>query len=364
MVIRSLLICLVLGLLLSVFYGLVTRVSFKNQRGHISSLYCALIKNDPAFSKPIIFLPGIKGSLLRSNERQEWLTRSQILLDSEPLLYKLEDPDLEPIGILTRISLLPGLLEYSPYQHISATLACNPNAYFLSYDWRRNPIENAARLGELVDRVQQETGQKPSIIAHSMGGLVTHTYLKTNSEKIDRVVYVGVPFQPGVGFLPDIDQGSAIGLNKTILSKEAIFSHPSSFTLLPHAGQRLYKNQDLMNIETWKEHRLSIFRDGSVDEIAFKRILADATAFHREIDRPVTFSNHFLFVVGNCQQTHHSIETDGSFTYVSGDGRVPESSAYPVEKEQLNKEIFISCATHDQQLNDRNVLERIEAFLK
>lgn len=363
MSIRSLFVCFLIALILSTSYALITRIAFKNQRGHISSLYCSLLGKDQVLSKPVIFLPGIKGSLLNQDGHPAWLTLSQIVHSSAPFIYHPQDI-IEPVGILTRLALIPGLIEYAPYQQIAARLACDPQAYFFSYDWRRNPLENATLFDQLVDRVTQETGQKPSIIAHSMGGLVTHGYLKTHSQKVDRIVYVGVPFKPGVGFLPDLNEGSATGLNKTILNKEAIFSHPSSFTLLPHQGSTFYKNKDLMDVATWKDQKLSIFRDSVVNQTTFEQTLNEAKSFHHLLDTPVPLQNRFLFVIGNCHQTLRTIEADDSSTYGPGDGRVLEESAYPVEKDQLNKEVLISCATHDQQLNDKDVLARIIQFLK
>ena len=348
----------------SLGYVAMTRVVFRDQRASVSPLYCRLFGKDRALSKPVIFIPGIKGSLLTQDGTQKWLTLSQLLFNTEPLLSRKTDATLEGTGILTRLSLIPGILEYAPYQRINAALACNPKSYFFSYDWRRAPQENALLLTALVERVRRETGEKPSLVAHSMGGLITHAYLKEHADTIDKIVYVGVPFQSGVGFLRDIDEGSPVGLNKTILSKEAIFSHPSSYALLPHQGQRLYKKSDLLALETWKKFRLSVFRDGVVDEDLFQEHLTQAIAFHRVLDTPTSFTNRFLLVLGNCQPTVKAVEEDGSLTMSPGDSRVLETAAYPVEAETMNKEVIFSCAPHDQQLNDRVIIDQIFRFLR
>lgn len=361
---RLLLTSLLVIVVFDVCYLFLTRVTFQDQRAQISPTYCRFTKPKVAFTKPVIFLPGIKGSLLERAGNREWLTLRQTLTNTPPWIYKDADASLQGVGIFTRLALIPGLLEYAPYQRITAALACNPNAYFFSYDWRRPPMEHVVALRELVARVQEETGQKPSIVAHSMGGLITHAYMKTSPDTVDRVVYVGVPFQPGPGFLPDIDQGSAVGRNKTILSKEAVFSHPSSFVLLPHTGSTLYKGQDLMQLETWKQNMLSIFRDGMADEKAFEQTLNDARAFQKLLDTPASLSNRFMFVVGNCQDTVKAVRADGTLSYEPGDKRVLETAAYPVEKDQLTKEVFVSCAPHDQQLSNQEVVQKITSFLQ
>lgn len=364
MLLRSLVFAIGIITTLSVGYSLATRVTFRGQQAHISALYCRLLRQDRRLTKPVIFIPGTKGSLLSQAGTSVWIRLSQIIRNTPPFLFQEEEQTVTPTGILTRLALIPGLIEYAPYQRVSAVLACSPHSYFFAYDWRKSPLDNAPLLGELVLRIERETGQKPSLIAHSMGGLVAHTYLKTDATHVDNVVYASVPFQPGIGFLTDLDQGAPTGLNRTLLSKEAVFSHPGSFALLPHAGQHLYKGQDLMDLQTWKKASLSIFRDGPVDEQAFQTTLAKTVAFQRVIDAPTPLLNKFLFIVGTCQRVITEIHADGSIVAVPGDGRVAEASAYPLEKDFLQKEIFVSCEGHDTQFNDTDALDRIFTFLQ
>ncbi len=363
MFIRGLASCLILLCALSIGWFFLTRITFQDGHARISHLYCKLWRPSQTLRGPVIFLPGTKGSLLSQDGQQIWLSSSQVLKNGQPLIYDPNEAPVTATGILTRLSFLPGILEYTPYQRIVATLACQPKTYFFAYDWRRDPSETVKLLGDMVERVTRETGQKPSIIAHSLGGLITHAYLKTHTELVDKIVYVGVPFQSGAGFVSDLDQGSSMGLNKTSLSKEAIFSHPASFVLLPHAGQTLYKGKDLMQYETWESEKLSVFRDGVVDKQAFNQTLEKAIAFHRLLDTPADIPNKTLFIIGNCQDTFKAIRPEGSAEFAPGDTRVLEAAAYPVEQERMNKQVFLSCAKHDKQLNDKKVVKEILNFL-
>ena len=52
------------------------------------------------------------------------------------------------------------------------------NVYFFSYDWRLDTFGNAALLEQEIDRAMAETGKdKVNLVACSMGGVVTLTYL-------------------------------------------------------------------------------------------------------------------------------------------------------------------------------------------
>lgn len=358
---KLLVIVLLLILIGGTIRHVITDVRFDGVKASVSPLYCRFVGYHD--TKPVIFLPGIKGSILKDGDTTVWLTLSQLFHNTEPFFYDESRP-LQPAGILTRITILPGLIAYAPYQRLVATLACNPNAYFFSYDWRRPLHDNAADLLTLVERVNTETGQKPSIVAHSMGGLLTHLLMKDHSSSVDKVVYVGVPFNPGIGFMTDIDKGAPVGLNKTILSKDAVFSHPSSLALLPHAGNFYFRGKDLMEERTWLDEQLSTFKDGDVDIDHFRALVAQTIATHAKLDHPAPFNNDVLFVNGDCADVIYSTDALGKQTVLKGDGRVAEAASFPVEKMDLNYRIVHSCARHDIQLNDKKIVTEIIKFLR
>lgn len=116
---------------------------------------------------------------------------------------------VEASGIFTGLTIIPLLWEYRPYQRIAAQLACAQNGYVFSYDWRAYPDDHARAFGALVERVMNETGKQPLVIAHSMDGLIVHGYLKAHPSTINKVVYVSVPFNPGMSYFDDVNAGAA-----------------------------------------------------------------------------------------------------------------------------------------------------------
>jgi pimeloyl-ACP methyl ester carboxylesterase len=357
------LIALVIIFALLIVYNRLTNISFADNRAHVSAAYCKL-SGSPTIERPVIFIPGTKGSTLQDSSGNVWLNLRQIFPGDTPLLYDSANDHVAASGILTRVSLIPKLAEYRSYFGISVALACSPKAYFYYYDWRKNPADNVPGLGQLVERVRQETGEKPSIIAHSMGGLITHYYMKEHADEIDKVAYVGVPFGSGLSFLEDIDNGSPVGLNRTLLSAQALFSHPGSFALLPHQGTKLYKGLDLMEVGTWKENELSAYKNGFSDDHLLEQNLQKAKDFFAVLDQPKPMANEFLFIVGNCQDTLAEIGIDNSKIFKPGDGRVLAEAALPIEQEQLNKKVITFCTRHDQQLNDKEIIKRVLQFLQ
>ena len=57
------------------------------------------------------------------------------------------------------------------------------NTYVFTYDWRLDPIKNAATLSEYIENVKDETGaDKVSIISEGYGSTIATTYLATNED--------------------------------------------------------------------------------------------------------------------------------------------------------------------------------------
>ena len=356
-------IVMVIIVMMLAAYQSITTVRYDHYRGRISSAYCHIAGTANIPKEPVIFVPGIKGSTLEENGKKVWLKLTQVLHNTTGLFYSRNGQAIHATGIFDRITLIPFFLEYRPYYRIAAQLACAPHGYLFWYDWRAHGQTNADAFAKLVDRVISETGEKPSVIAHSMGGLVAHSVVKEHPEKFNKIVYVTVPFNPGVGYMDDLTDGAPTGLNRTLMSKEAAFSQPSSFLLLPHKGTGRYRGKELMDANIWKQERLSVFADDApVDMVAFQKTLDATIAYHAKLDALKTLPNKFLFIVGNKYPVIFGKKEDGTPSMVPGDGRVAEVAAFPTDTIP-NKKIVVTAVKHGGQLNDKTAVNEIFNFL-
>jgi len=312
--------------------------------------------------KPVIFVPGIKESMLTDSfGRVLWLKLASCFKKTDPLIFR-EGETTNTVGVLDRLTFFPILLEYKPCFRFMRRLALGKNGYVFGYDWRDYPDAIASRLGELVNRVIEETGEKPSLVAHSFGGLIAHSVAKEQPEKIDKLVYVSVPFRPGVNFFKDIHKGRKVGLNKDILSKEAIFSHPSSFALVPQRGSGNWSGKELMDAKTWEENKWSVFADREVDLVAFQERLNRIGDFYSLIQAPKDIQNRTLIITGSHIKTLTKIGESGEEIYEDGDARVGEDGALPFDH-LPNMEHLSMAVRHDLQLNNKKIVESILFFL-
>jgi triacylglycerol esterase/lipase EstA (alpha/beta hydrolase family) len=98
----------------------------------------------------------------------------------------------------------------------------NEEYYRFFYDWRQPVTRSGVDLYRYIDFVKERTGSKKvNIVAHSMGGLVTRSYIEnmggvTYENDIARFVMVGTPNQGSVDSIPmwyggDIVAGKGLG---------------------------------------------------------------------------------------------------------------------------------------------------------
>jgi pimeloyl-ACP methyl ester carboxylesterase len=169
--------------------------------------------------KPIIFIPGVGGSVLNGPDGTEyWPTNfKNLLLKSDSRTF-WEPMKLNPEGLGTPMDV-PDILRsyyidvyggFPKYLEKQFGYTQGEDLFLFPYDWRmdngfhtRYPLHN---IGSLVDEALDKsynrrwgTTRKATddviIIAHSMGGIVTRYYLLNpdNAKKVDTVIMLGTP---------------------------------------------------------------------------------------------------------------------------------------------------------------------------
>ena len=89
------------------------------------------------------------------------------------------------------------------------------NTYVFTYDWRIDPIKNAALLSEYIDHVKSETGaDKVSVISEGYGSTIATTYLAENedsaADSVKNFVTVSSEFL-GTSVVGDIFKDNMVG---------------------------------------------------------------------------------------------------------------------------------------------------------
>jgi hypothetical protein len=137
------------------------------------------------------------------------------------------------------------------------------------YDWRLSPSFLEPQFPRIHGEAQMHQPGTPArqrgvtVIAHSLGGLITRHAVNLRPELFAGVVYAGVP-QRCVNILGPLRNGDAVLLSSRVLTAQVNFSMRTSFALLPEDGRCFIDKRtgerydvDFFDVNTWDEYRLS-----------------------------------------------------------------------------------------------------------
>ncbi|HYJ46743.1 MAG TPA: hypothetical protein VEV81_09030 [Pyrinomonadaceae bacterium] len=261
--------------------------------------------------------------------------------------------------------LLDALKKYGGYREGDWN---NPGAdgdqdtfYVFPYDWRRDNVETArdfiGRL-ETLKRKLNRPDLRFNVVAHSMGGLVARYAAMygdadlapegvaprpnwAGAADINKIIMFGTPNEGSADAFATLLEGYSVteGLRPRLpllnkLSREDIFTAPSSFQLLPDRAATRFLDEELRPIEVdlydpavWRRYGWSPVADseyrqrfvkgrtrgddapfsgGSLDELDayFSIVLSRAKRFHEALDVETKDSPVPLFAFGgDCEET-------------------------------------------------------------
>lgn len=229
----------------------------------------------------IVIMGGYRGSILRSAKlphRQLWvpvkvglnIRRVNLEVGFQPEDEENMDQSIFASGMLSHIGpvdmgrrLLKGL------RTCKNARSGKLRVHDYGYDWRLSPYLLSQRLIDFLENLpcngpgRSEDAKGATIIAHSMGGLITRHAINQRPELAAGVVYAGVP-QYCINILGPIRNGDEVLLSSKVLTAQVNFSFRSTFVLLPDNGKCFIDKEtkeeypvDFFDSKVWKEHAFS-----------------------------------------------------------------------------------------------------------
>lgn len=291
----------------------------------------------------VIFLPGIMGSELRLGSEVIWPGSATELLFPYKKMKELMRDDLVVTDIIR--TLFPTDQYVTLIEDLRTCgfdeSAIPPTLYACPYDWRKDNAKSADVLADKIDLAGTQHGAQVeiSLVAHSMGGLVSRYYLESGRytarpgfSAVKRLITLGTPHRGSPFALV-----AAMGLEpRLFLNKSQVRQlssdprYPALYQLLPPRGEPFAWDAD-----PEAEYRAIDVYDRSVaaDLGLLDANLASAEMFHAALDlskRPRVV--RYFFFVGSRQVTmaSASLQKSGSEYHVqkieledAGDGTVP-----------------------------------------
>ncbi|MFE6976560.1 esterase/lipase family protein [Streptomyces sp. NPDC057682] len=352
----------------------------------------------------VVVVPGILGSTLADADGHEvWAASGKALLRGIRTLGNSvkgltlpaglgdEHPGdgVRPTGLMSDVHALPGV--WNPVDGYSGLLDWLERNFTLrrrlpgeaadvpanlvgfAYDWRLSCRYNAERLAERVD---EELGRwrasradrrdaKAVLLCHSMGGLVTRSYVEQcgGAEVTRRVVTLGTPYRGSLDALMYLVNGmrygiGPVGLDLTPFARSLPSLHqltPDYACLATAGGAPLRYAREVTGLP-------------GVDEA----LLSAAARFHaelRESDAGARYGVEYVPVGGARQPTPTTAETDGDGLRAlltidgadeGGDGRVPDLSSRAVG---AGRHAYTTWEKHGSLQNNNAVRQGLDAWL-
>jgi pimeloyl-ACP methyl ester carboxylesterase len=229
----------------------------------------------------IVILGGYRGSILRSAQpphRQLWApVKVGLNIRKVDLEVGLEPEDDEkatekviPGGMLTHI----GPVDIS--KRLFKRLRNCENArlgklrvHDYGYDWRLDPTHLSQQLQDFLKTLPCNQPGVPkekrgaTVIAHSLGGLITRHAVNQQPSLFSGVIYAGVP-RTCVNILGPLRNGDDVLLSSRVLTAQVNFTIRTSFALLPLSGRCFFDKDtgeeypvDFFDPQTWIDYRLT-----------------------------------------------------------------------------------------------------------
>ncbi|CAI7603880.1 unnamed protein product [Penicillium manginii] len=253
-------------------------------------------KNNPQSTHPIleeamseltgdvVILGGYRGSILRSAKpphRQLWVPMKVGLnlrkVDLEVGLTREDEERMEesiiPSGVLSHVGPVDVCRRLMKrLRKCDNCVRGDLRVWDYGYDWRLSPELLSARLIDFLERLpcnrpsldgSLKTKRGATVIAHSLGGLITRHAVNQRPDLFAGVIYAGVP-QHCVNILGPLRNGDDVLLSSRVLTAQVNFTFRTSFALLPEDGHCFIDKQskeefrvDFFDAKNWEEYRLS-----------------------------------------------------------------------------------------------------------
>lgn len=229
----------------------------------------------------IVILGGYRGSILRSAEpphRQLWApVKVGLNIRKVDLEVGLEPGDDEratekviPGGMLTHVGPVDIAKRlFKRLRNCENARSGKLRVHDYGYDWRLDPAYLSKQLQEFLKKLPcnqpgvSKEKRGATVVAHSLGGLITRHAVNQQPSLFAGVIYAGVP-RTCVNILGPLRNGDDVLLSSRVLTAQVNFTIRTSFALLPLNGRCFFDKEtgeeypvDFFDPQTWIDNRLT-----------------------------------------------------------------------------------------------------------
>lgn len=333
--------------------------------------------------KYLLFIPGYYGSMLKekSTGKIRWAKASNFLLSQTGLSQQIPGTkigstrELITDTILHNVKILPAVWDVDSYgktlrQLNEFALTHQMNLVSVTYDWREDFNHCLTTIDNKIKSLNLKTSDELHIVAHSMGALLLSYYIRYGAQdvesavenweglkKIKKAALVAPPFHGLMILFRDIEDGTRLGVNRSLLSGMDYSTFKSTYFFLPPKGEDIALNEEkqkivlgIHDLEKWEKNKWGPFKFARPEEIPHVRTFVEkhltrSEKFHALLRAPINehppekISLLHLRGLGHETKEYASLKKQkGRLSYsfdkeghVDGDGTVTIRSGVPLE---------------------------------
>lgn len=233
-------------------------------------------------TRPLIFVPGIAGSVLSEGAQEIWTGPGTNILTctvSNPFANLTLDPSQTRHSIVASDVLrhaFPGpVTQTDIYQTFLSNLEsggdyrAGETLFVFPYDWRKTNTLAAEGLATKIRDVRTLfPGMSVDILAHSMGGVVTQRYVMDNhdSHHVNKIITIGTPYLGAPKALTVLETGQFISIWDKLVDVFACqkpIKTLSQWFVGTHELIPSRKYYELASLKPFREDGWDIDRDGN-----------------------------------------------------------------------------------------------------
>ena len=367
--------------------------------------------------KILLFVPGYYGSQLKeeSSGKLRWAKASNFIFSQTGVGDEIPGTRIGPnnklvvTDVLRNVTVLPQVWDVDSYggtlkQLDQFALDNHMRLETVAYDWRDDFVNCLKVIDQKIKSFDLKPDDGLYVVGHSMGGLLMAYYIRYGAQDVDsakenwegtkrikKLALIAPPLHGLMILLRDMEDGTSLGINRTLLSDRDYSTFKSSYFFLPPKGEDIGMTKEgekislgIHDINKWEKNKWGPFKFATPEEVPavrsyVERYMHRSEKFHELLRAPVVTQperklpvlhmrglNHKTLEYATLEPTekrlNYSFTKDGR---VNGDGTVTEKSGAPLAFFR-----FLDFKTVDKELGHLDILakpesqEFIQKFLK
>lgn len=258
--------------------------------------------------KIILFVPGYYGSMLKEEAtgKIRWAKPSNFLCSQTGIGDEIPGTTIGPNNklvvteILRNVQMLPKLWDVDSYQRTLVQLdkfAIDQKMYLetIPYDWRDDFLGCLKVIDAKIKSLNLKEDDELHVVSHSMGALLMAYYIRYGAQDVEmaienweglkhitKLALIAPPLHGLMILFRDMEDGTIVSLNRTLLSDRDYSTFKSSYFFLPPKGEDIgisltgeKISLGIHNIDTWEKNRWGPFKFAKDNEVRAVRAFVE-----------------------------------------------------------------------------------------